>query len=120
MIFVSFGLVAAMPTIVIPVLRGLQNDRNPEEVLSLTDEQASWFGSLIYFGQPFGGAVSGLLSEPIGRRNAMILFNIPHIIAWALLTFANSSEMIYLIAILMGFGIGIMEAPIIAYFGEIW
>lgn len=50
----------------------------------------------------------------------MIVVNIPHIIAWILLHYANSLEAMYLGAILLGLGVGFMEAPIITYVGEIW
>lgn len=44
MIMIGIGLAAAFPTVVIPVLRGLQNDRNPAEFLFLSDVEASWYG----------------------------------------------------------------------------
>lgn len=50
----------------------------------------------------------------------MILFNIPHFIGWALLAYANSAEMVFIAIAMMGFGVGLMEAPIITYVGEIW
>lgn len=34
----------AFPTIVIPALRGLNNENNPNEFLHLTAVQASWLG----------------------------------------------------------------------------
>lgn len=46
LIIIDFGMAIAFPTIVIPVLRGLQADRNPEEFLFLSDEQVSWYGKL--------------------------------------------------------------------------
>lgn len=49
----------------------------------------------------------------------MILVNIPHIIAWVMLHFAQSLEEIFIAAVLLGLGVGFMEAPIVTYVGEI-
>lgn len=43
-LLIDLGLAVAFPTIVIPVLRGLQNEKNPNETLFFTPAQASWFG----------------------------------------------------------------------------
>lgn len=72
-----------------------------------------------YICQPIGSVFSGLVSEPIGRKKAMILVNIPHIIAWTMLYFTSSVEEIYIAATFLGLGVGFMEAPIITYVGEI-
>lgn len=77
-------------------------------------------GSIAYISQPIGSMFSGWLSEPIGRKKAMILVNIPHIIAWTMLIFATTAEEVFIAAVLLGLGVGFMEAPIITYVGEIW
>lgn len=115
----DLGLSVAFPTIVIPVLRGLQSERNPDETLSFTAAQATWYGSVAYISQPIGSALSGWLTEPLGRRRAMMLVNLPHIIAWTMLYFAQSAEEVFVAAVLLGLGVGFMEAPIITYVGEI-
>lgn len=89
-------------------------------MLHFSAEEASWYGSIAYISQPIGSAMSGWLSEPIGRKKAMILVNIPHIIAWTMLHFATTHEEVFVAAILLGLGVGFMEAPIITYVGEIW
>lgn len=50
----DLGLAVSFPTIVIPVLRGLQADRNPDEFLAFTDEQSSWYGEC-GVGRSYGG-----------------------------------------------------------------
>lgn len=77
-------------------------------------------GSLGFVGQPIGSALSGWVTEPFGRKRSMIFVNIPHIIAWALLYFAQSHLELYAAVVLIGFGTGLMEAPILTYVGEIW
>lgn len=120
LLLIDLGLAVAFPTIVIPVLRGLQQERNPNEMLHFSAVEASWYGSIAYISQPIGSAMSGWLSEPIGRKKAMILVNIPHIIAWTMLHFATTHYEVFTAAILLGLGVGFMEAPIITYVGEIW
>lgn len=67
-----------------------------------------------------GSVLSGIILEPLGRKRSMILVNIPHIIGWFMLHFAGSLEEMYTAAILLGLGVGFMEAPIVTYVGEIW
>lgn len=67
-----------------------------------------------------GSLFSGIITEPIGRKRAMIFVNIPHIIGWFLLYFATSLTEIFIGVSLLGLGVGLMEAPIVTYVGEIW
>uniref|UniRef100_U5EU35 Putative transmembrane transport n=1 Tax=Corethrella appendiculata TaxID=1370023 RepID=U5EU35_9DIPT len=118
LLLLDLGLAVAFPTIVIPVLTGLKN-RDENETLTFTPVQASWFGSVAYICQPIGSILSGIVLEPLGRKRSMILVNIPHIIGWFMLHFASTLEEIYFAAVLLGLGVGFMEAPIVTYVGEI-
>lgn len=117
-LLLDLGMAVAFPTIVIPALRGLKN-RAPDEFLHFDPAQASWFGSVAYICQPIGSVLSGIILEPLGRKRSMILVNIPHIIGWLMLHFAGSLEEMYIAAVLLGLGVGFMEAPIVTYVGEI-
>lgn len=77
-------------------------------------------GSIGYICEPLGSVVSGWISEPLGRKRAMLVVNIPHLIAWLLLYNATELWHIFLANILLGLGVGLMEAPILTYVGEIW
>lgn len=77
-------------------------------------------GSIAYILKPIGSAMSGWVAELIGRKRAMLLVNIPHIMAWTMLFYAQSTVEIFMAAILLGLGIGFMEAPVVTYVGEIW
>lgn len=77
-------------------------------------------GSIAYICEPLGSVVSGWISEPLGRKHAMLVVNIPHLIAWLLLYYSTTLWEIFLANILLGLGVGLMEAPIITYVGEIW
>ncbi|GAB0097351.1 facilitated trehalose transporter Tret1 [Sergentomyia squamirostris] len=118
LLILDIGLAAAFPTIAIPPLLGTV-EGGEEEIFHFTAEQASWFGSIAFICTPIGSILSGWVTEPIGRKNAMILVNLPHIAAWLLLHFATSVPQMYLAAILLGLGTGFMEAPVVTYVGEI-
>lgn len=99
---------------------GLNNENNPNETVQLTAVQASWLGSIGYIMEPLGSILSGWISEPLGRKRAMMIVNIPHLFAWLLLYYSTTLWEIFLANILLGLGVGVMEAPIITYVGEIW
>ncbi|KAG5680532.1 hypothetical protein PVAND_010037 [Polypedilum vanderplanki] len=118
LLLLDLGMAVSFPTIVIPALRGLK-EHDSNDILSFTAEQASWFASIAFIFQPIGSVASGIVLEPLGRKKSMILVNIPHIIAWSMLHYASSLTELYIAAILLGLGVGFMEAPIITYVGEI-
>uniref|UniRef100_A0A1B6CRE8 Major facilitator superfamily (MFS) profile domain-containing protein n=1 Tax=Clastoptera arizonana TaxID=38151 RepID=A0A1B6CRE8_9HEMI len=113
LILLDLGMTIAFPTFVIPALL------NAKEGLSFTATQASWFGSISFICQPLGSILSGILLEPLGRKYSMLIVNIPHIIGWLMLYSASSIFTMYAAAVIMGLGVGFMEAPIITYVGEI-
>lgn len=115
LLLMDLGMTIAFSTIVVPVLL----DRKDTQGLVFSEEEASWFSSIIFLCQPLGSVVSGLLLEPIGRKKAMMVVNVPHIMGWLLFYFSSSKTIIYIAATIMGLGIGFMEAPIITYVGEI-
>lgn len=49
----------------------------------------------------------------------MLLVNLPHIAAWLMLSYATSITVMYVAGVIMGLGVGFMEAPILTYVGEI-
>lgn len=49
----------------------------------------------------------------------MLLVNIPFIIAWFMMYRASSIVEVFIAYALLGFGVGLAEAPIITYIGEI-
>lgn len=120
LLILDLGLSGAFPTIAIPVLTGLKVvSQSANDPLRFDEVQASWFGSIAFICTPIGNILSGWVTEPIGRRYAMMLLNIPHILAWIMLYRATSVPEMYAAAILMGLGSGFMEAPVVTYVGEI-
>lgn len=49
----------------------------------------------------------------------MLIVNIPFIIAWFMVYRASSIIEVFIAYALLGFGVGLAEAPIITYIGEI-
>ncbi|CAH1394917.1 unnamed protein product [Nezara viridula] len=115
MLLLDLGMTIAFSTIVIPALRG----GNDPKGLSFTPEEASWFSSILFLCQPLGSVLSGVILEPLGRKYAMMVVNLPHLLGWFLLYTAANKVTLYSAAIIMGLGVGFMEAPIITYVGEI-
>lgn len=73
----------------------------------------------MFIAQPLGNLLSGLLSEPFGRKLCMYLGSIAHMIAYALFYTGSTLNMIFIALILLGIGVGITEAPNNNYLGEI-
>jgi MFS family permease len=73
----------------------------------------------MYLCQPVGSILSGIVLEHFGRKKSMILVNFPHLIGWFIFYFATSAPLLYVSSVIMGLGVGFMEAPIITYVGEI-
>lgn len=140
-LLLDLGLSLAFPTIVIPALTGASSALNPNEILFITAAQASWLGtevsnqlrfchclthfpffagSIMYIFEPLGSVMSGWITEPIGRKRAMFIVNLPNVIAWAMLYYSTTLAEVLIALIFLGLGVGLMEAPIITYVGEIW
>lgn len=75
--------------------------------------------SISFICQPIGSIFSGLITEPIGRKWAMIFVNIPVGAAWLLMYYAQEINMILIAFGLLGISVGLMEAPVMTYIGEI-
>lgn len=119
LLLLDLGLSGAFPTILIPALTGFANEHNVNEYLRMSPLEASWFGSIAWVCEPIGAALSGWIAEPLGRKRAMFLVNIPHVIGWIMMYNATTITEVFVANILFGLGIGLMEAPIITYVGEI-
>lgn len=70
--------------------------------------------------QSLGSALSGWITEPIGRKKAMFFVNVPHLIAWSMLYFSTSITEVLIAIAFLGLGVGLMEARIFTYVGKIW
>lgn len=112
-VLLDLNLSLAYPTILIAQLH------HKEGPLSLDDVQASWLGSIAYICQPFGSLSSGMLVEWLGRKRFMMLLNVPFLLGWILMCTAPNYGMLCVASVLVGVTIGLTEAPINSYIGEV-
>lgn len=121
-LLVSVGMSFFMPTVVVGVLdnKVASNQTKLEHpFLILSDEEASWLGSVLFPFHICGAIISGYYLEYIGRKKLLFFVGFPLFIGWILLYTAQSVTMLLLGTICMGLGIGCCEAPVISYIGEI-
>lgn len=114
-VLLGYGMTFGFPTLLIPAL----SKSNKDEPFSLDDEGLSWVGSIGLICVPFGCFVSGIVTQPLGRRRSMQLINIPFVAAWLLFYFSSEIWHIFLALILTGLGGGLMEAPVLTYVAEV-
>lgn len=60
------------------------------------------------------------VTDPLGRKRSMILVNIPYFMGWIMLYRASSVFEVFFAFLMLGLAVGLMEAPIVTYLGEIW
>ncbi|XP_044250682.1 facilitated trehalose transporter Tret1 isoform X2 [Drosophila takahashii] len=58
--------------------------------LLLTDSEQTWVGSMLPLGALFGALPSGYIADMIGRRYTAMIMDVPFILAWISISFANS------------------------------
>ncbi|XP_044268553.1 facilitated trehalose transporter Tret1 isoform X3 [Tribolium madens] len=114
-LLLGFGMTLGFPTILIPSLSG----SDPNEPISLGQEAISWIGSINLICVPIGCLLSGAATQPIGRRRAMQLVNIPFLTAWLLFYFSTDVWQIFLALCITGVTGGLLEAPTLTYVAEI-
>lgn len=66
MLLFDLGMCMAFPGIIIPALTGITNEFNRNEYLSLTANQVSWLGSIIYIVEPLGSVMSAIITGTFG------------------------------------------------------
>lgn len=59
-------------------------------------------------------------TDALGRKSAMMIVNIPLLVAWFMMYNASSVWEIFVANVLLGLGAGLMESPVLTYVSEIW
>ncbi|KAE9527569.1 hypothetical protein AGLY_012849 [Aphis glycines] len=113
---IGIGIELTCSTIIIGALA---NDKNKNGLQPLTDDQASWFGSLLFLFTPLGSALSSLTLNRFGHKTCMIITNIPFIVSQIMFFYANSIETLYACSMLMGLSVGYSGGPSSSYIGEV-
>ncbi|KAF0763715.1 facilitated trehalose transporter Tret1-like [Aphis craccivora] len=114
LLLVNVGMELAMATVVIGSLY-----KNPNAEFHLSDNESSWYGSILYLCQPIGSCLSGYAQKRFGKKSCVVLACVPSIFGWMLLWYANSVTMLYWSTITMGMGLGFTDGPAYSYIGEI-
>uniref|UniRef100_A0A1Q3FSB6 Putative sugar transporter n=1 Tax=Culex tarsalis TaxID=7177 RepID=A0A1Q3FSB6_CULTA len=119
-LLLGYGMTLGFPTIVIPAIQGGDGrEASLEKDFTLSKEEISWLSSINLICVPLGCVFSGMLTQPIGRRRAMQIVNIPILIAWLLFHFASDVHFLYCGLALAGFSGGLSEAPVLTYVAEV-
>ncbi|KAK9870533.1 hypothetical protein WA026_008097 [Henosepilachna vigintioctopunctata] len=111
----GYGMTLGFPTLLIPILSKQDNG----EPFFLKTEGLSWIGSIGMICVPLGAVISGLVTQPLGRKKSMQLINIPFCVAWLFYYFSNKIWHIFIALIINGLAGGLMEAPVLTYVAEI-
>lgn len=135
LIVVNKALFDAFPSLVIAAVSGNSPELNPNETIKLDFDQTSWLGenqtvikhfiillkrvafaaTLAVVTHPIGGVFGGRLCDAYGRRKVMMAITVPLFIAFFMLSFAQSFEVIGIGFAVLGFVFGLKEAPTITY-----
>lgn len=118
-LLLGYGMTLGFPTIVIPNLAKASNSTTDPYNLTLTRDQISWFSSINLICVPLGCFLSGVLTQPFGRKPSMMALNVPFIVAWLIYHHASSVNMLYAALVITGFSGGVLEAPVLTYVAEI-
>ncbi|XP_072488066.1 solute carrier family 2, facilitated glucose transporter member 8 isoform X1 [Notamacropus eugenii] len=110
----SSGFVLGYSSPAIPSLR-----TTGPEPLQLTDDEASWFGSIVTLGAALGGVLGGWLLDKTGRKLTLMLCTVPFVGGFNLITGAQNIWMLYGGRLLTGLAAGVTSLVVPVYIAEI-
>lgn len=90
----------------------------PGSGIQVTQNEASWIGSLMPLAALAGGFTGGPLLESFGRKKTIMATALPFIGASLLVSYANGVEMIYAGRAITGFCIGMISLSLPVYLAE--
>lgn len=133
LIIVNKNLFYGLSTLVIASLLGIATDLNPNETIQISSNEASWFckwkldaistqfdyteiyslfaATFTMIGYPFGILSSGMISDTVGRRRALMVVVVAAAMPFAMLTFSTTFIFISLASFWLSFIIGLSDAP---------
>ncbi|KAH8344380.1 hypothetical protein KR084_010497 [Drosophila pseudotakahashii] len=95
------------------------NTTDSEFGLLLTESEETWVGSMLPLGALFGALPTGYIADMIGRRYTAMVMDVPFILAWITISFANSVGWLYLGRFLIGISTGSFCVVAPMYISEI-
>ncbi|KAJ7568985.1 hypothetical protein O6H91_01G056100 [Diphasiastrum complanatum] len=87
--------------------------------LKLSLSQFSLFGSLVNVGAMIGAITSGRIADQLGRKGALIVASVPHLLGWLAIVFSQGTLLLYSGRLLLGFGVGVISFAVPIYIAEI-
>ena len=85
----------------------------------LTDDQASWYSSIMTLGAAAGGPVAGLVAGKLGRKAAIMSTAVPTIAGWVLIAWSEHYQWFYVARFLTGVGLGMTCMVVPTYIAEV-
>uniref|UniRef100_A0A1B6GJS3 Major facilitator superfamily (MFS) profile domain-containing protein n=1 Tax=Cuerna arida TaxID=1464854 RepID=A0A1B6GJS3_9HEMI len=110
---INTGMMFGFSAVTIPQLK------QPDSLIPIDENEASWIASLSSVSTPFGCLLSGYLLDTFGRKRTIIMCLMPMIVGWFLICAATGVYMIYAGRLLVGLGAGMMGSPARVYTGEV-
>lgn len=102
-----------------PLIPAIQEDESSKKIEpKVTDDEASWIGSLLTLGGILGGVV-GVPSMKYGRKATAILSGVPNVMGLLLICFATNVEMLYAGRFISGVGMGMTSLCVPTYQSEV-
>lgn len=87
--------------------------------LNVTEDEESWFGSLMTVGALTGGLVAGYLVDSLGRKLSIMLSSLGFIAGWVLMATASTVLVLCLGRVVTGFFTGLVSLAVPVYVSEI-
>ncbi|KAJ7568995.1 hypothetical protein O6H91_01G056200 [Diphasiastrum complanatum] len=106
---ISFGFSLGYSS---PTQAGIMRD------LNLSISQFSLFGSLVNFGAMIGAITSGRIADNLGRKGALMVASVPHLLGWLAIVFSQGALVLYGGRFLLGFGAGVISFTVPVYIAE--
>jgi SP family facilitated glucose transporter-like MFS transporter 8 len=109
----SYGTWVGWPSAAIPKLQS-NGGKNP-----VTEDDASWIGSLMFVGFLCGTPIFGCISDKFGRKIAGLFIAVPAITSWLIITLCSSIHLIFVARFIIGLSTGGVLLVVPIYVGEI-
>ncbi|XP_050534162.1 facilitated trehalose transporter Tret1-like isoform X2 [Daktulosphaira vitifoliae] len=117
----NFGAIAAGCALTwsSPILEKFKNGSDSSISLKITQEEATWIGSLVTLGAAVGPILSGFLLDRLGRKNTVLFSMILSIVSWTMISFIPNLYVLYVARVLSGISVGLIFTAVPTYIAEI-
>ncbi|PSN54587.1 hypothetical protein C0J52_07385, partial [Blattella germanica] len=102
-----------------PAIVALQSENPPIGDRPITNEEASWIGSLMFLGFLFGAPLYSYIADKFGRKPACLLIAVPAIVHWILIIFGETVFIILVARFICGISMAGTLTIVPIYIGEI-